>query len=488
MQPNDIELIGKVAIQTVSGTTQNGVAVFGRIVTGAPGKDGDPASNLVTSVSGKQGVVTLDKTDVGLTNVDNTSDANKPISTATQTALNAKQGNLTLTTLNSSGAATLIGNTLNIPQYSGGGGAGDMLKSVYDTNDNGIVDNSQALNGNNAAYYLSRSNHTGTQLASTISDFNTAAASAAPVQSVAGKTGVVTLVKGDVGLGNVDNTSDATKNSAAATLTNKDLTSGTNTFPTFNQNTTGSAAKLTTARTIAITGDLAYTSPSFDGTANVTAAGTLATVNSNVGSFTNANITVDGKGRITAAANGSGGAGGTTVNYSNPSQTTEFTYSASNVFTLPSSATSIISVTVQGQDFQSSEFTLSTATSVTVTPLSHTFISGDIVRITYNLVAAYSSTGGFSANIRTVTANTTVLSTDYTLLVDTTAGNVTLTYPQTTGQTWNFKKISTDANTMTIQGATGNTVGTVSAANISTTSTQMPSYTIQSNGTNGYIR
>lgn len=33
-------------------------------------------------------------------------------------------------------------------------------------------------------------------------------------------------------------------------LTNKDLTSGTNTFPTFNQNTTGSAATLTTPRTI----------------------------------------------------------------------------------------------------------------------------------------------------------------------------------------------------------------------------------------------
>lgn len=37
------------------------------------------------------------------------------------------------------------------------------------------------------------------------------AAAAAPVQSVAGKTGAVTLAKGDVGLGNVDNTSDADK-------------------------------------------------------------------------------------------------------------------------------------------------------------------------------------------------------------------------------------------------------------------------------------
>ena len=45
--------------------------------------------------------------------------------------------------------------------------------------------------------------------------------------------------------------------------------------------TTGNAATATAlanGRTIAITGDLAYTSPSFDGTGNVTAAGTLATV------------------------------------------------------------------------------------------------------------------------------------------------------------------------------------------------------------------
>lgn len=41
------------------------------------------------------------------------------------------------------------------------------------------------------------------------------------VTSVAGRTGAVTLVKGDVGLGNVDNTSNATERAAAATLTNK---------------------------------------------------------------------------------------------------------------------------------------------------------------------------------------------------------------------------------------------------------------------------
>lgn len=71
------------------------------------------------------------------------------------------------------------------------------------------------------------------------------------VATVAGRTGNVTLAKSDVGLGNVDNTSDATAFAAIAALTNKDLTSATNTFPTLNQSTTGSAAKWTTARLLA---------------------------------------------------------------------------------------------------------------------------------------------------------------------------------------------------------------------------------------------
>lgn len=52
----------------------------------------------------------------------------------------------------------------------------------------------------------------------------------------------------------------------------------------------------------ALTGDVTAAGPG-------SSASTLATVNSNVGSFTNANITVNAKGLITAAANGSGGGG-----------------------------------------------------------------------------------------------------------------------------------------------------------------------------------
>jgi hypothetical protein len=44
----------------------------------------------VDSVAGKTGVVVLEKADVGLGNVDNTADADKPVSTATATALAGK--------------------------------------------------------------------------------------------------------------------------------------------------------------------------------------------------------------------------------------------------------------------------------------------------------------------------------------------------------------------------------------------------------------
>jgi hypothetical protein len=60
----------------------------------------------VSSVFGRTGAVTAQsgdysKSDVGLSNVDNTSDVNKPISTATQTALNAKQNIPIIEALNS---------------------------------------------------------------------------------------------------------------------------------------------------------------------------------------------------------------------------------------------------------------------------------------------------------------------------------------------------------------------------------------------------
>jgi hypothetical protein len=77
-------------------------------------------------------------------------------------------------------------------------------------------------------------------------------------------------------------------------------------FATSSGSTTGNAAtstQLATGRTIAITGDLTYTSQSFNGTANVTAVGTLATVASagTTGSSTAIPvITINAKGLTTS--------------------------------------------------------------------------------------------------------------------------------------------------------------------------------------------
>jgi len=100
------DLAGTAAVPTVPGlaakvsTSQVGVAngVASLDGTGKVPSSQLPASTSpVTSVAGKTGVVTLVKADVGLGNVDNTSDANKPVSSATQTALNAKADSSTVT-------------------------------------------------------------------------------------------------------------------------------------------------------------------------------------------------------------------------------------------------------------------------------------------------------------------------------------------------------------------------------------------------------
>jgi hypothetical protein len=100
------------------------------------------------------------------------------------------------------------------------------------------------------------------------------------VDSVAGKTGVVTLVKGDVGLGNVDNTSDSIKSVASATKLQTARTIGGVSFDgtaninlpgvntAGNQNTTGNAATATTLQT-ARTLTIGATGKNFNGSANL---------------------------------------------------------------------------------------------------------------------------------------------------------------------------------------------------------------------------
>lgn len=77
----------------------------------------------VSSVNGYTGAVVLTKADIGLNNVDNTSDANKPISTATQAALDLKQDLLdgNLGTNSVLGTDETTGDVENIPGWQRSG-------------------------------------------------------------------------------------------------------------------------------------------------------------------------------------------------------------------------------------------------------------------------------------------------------------------------------------------------------------------------------
>lgn len=99
-------------------------------------------------------------------------------------------------------------------------------------------------------------------------------------------------------LGDSVTIADATKLPlAGGTMTGAIAFAVAQTWPTFNQSTTGSAATLTTGRTIALTGDVTYTSGSFNGSANVTGTATLASVGT-AGTYTK--VATDSKGRVTS--------------------------------------------------------------------------------------------------------------------------------------------------------------------------------------------
>ena len=92
-----------------------------------------PLSAPVRSVSGRTGAVVLVKADVGLTNVNDTSDAAKPISTATQTALDAKlnAANGTASGITLTGNINITGNPVfnsGSVKFAGTGSSGPLVQ------------------------------------------------------------------------------------------------------------------------------------------------------------------------------------------------------------------------------------------------------------------------------------------------------------------------------------------------------------------------
>jgi hypothetical protein len=161
------------------------------------------------------------KTDVGLGNVDNTSDADKPVSTLTQTALDGKQATLVSgTNIQSINNASILttGNINLIPASEKGANNGvatlgsdgkvpaGQLPSFVDDLEEYANLAAFPTTGESDKIYVAID--TGKIYRWSGSQYVEIAAN--EVNSVNGKTGVVTLTAADVGLGNVTNESKAT--------------------------------------------------------------------------------------------------------------------------------------------------------------------------------------------------------------------------------------------------------------------------------------
>ena len=193
IQPNDTASAG-TANTFARGDHKHAIATASAVgLTGSSTNTQGVASTFARSDHTHS--VTLTKTDVGLGNVDNTSDTNKPVSTAQAAANAAVQ-----------------------------------------------------------AYAIQRSNHTGTQTASTISDFNTAASAAAPVQSVFGRTGTVVAATNDYTWAQINKTTSSLADITTRSAT--DLTSGTLADARLSSNVPlkNTANTFTANQTISVTG------------------------------------------------------------------------------------------------------------------------------------------------------------------------------------------------------------------------------------------
>lgn len=179
---------------------------------------GAGSSNLVigtTSTTAKAGDYTPTKSEIGIANVDNTSDLAKPISTATQTALTAKADLVNGLVPTSQLPSLALTNVVTVASQSA------MLALTSTQVQPGDI----AIRTDGAGTFILTDADP-----SVLANWSLLSSPTDAVSSVNGHTGTVLLTKADVNLGNVDNTSDASKNTAIATLTHKTIDGADNTL------------------------------------------------------------------------------------------------------------------------------------------------------------------------------------------------------------------------------------------------------------------
>lgn len=150
------------------------------------------------------------------------------------------------------------------------------------------------------------------------------------------------IVKGDVGLGNVDNTSDATKNAASVVLTNKDIDGGT--ASNTSRITIPKAAKTTldalTRKQGTILYDTTSNKPYYDDGSNLKVIGSGAGGSVNLienGNADDVSTTIFTAYQDSASSRPTDGAGGTTDLTSSVSSTNPLTGTKSFILTKPTS-------------------------------------------------------------------------------------------------------------------------------------------------------
>lgn len=303
------------------------------------------------------------------------------------------------------------------------GAAGFMSgtdKAKLDGIANGATENSTDV------FLLSRSNHIGTQLASTISNFSTAAQTA--VTSVTGNAGTATVLQTARTINGVsfDGSANITVTAAAGTLTGTTLNStvvtssltsvGTLTNLTVTNpisgsvtgssgSTTGNAATATalqTARTINGT--------AFDGTANITvtaAAGTLTgtSLNTNivtssltsVGTLLNLTVTNPISGSVTGSSGSTTGNAATATALQTARTINGTSFDGTANITVTAAAGTLTGTTLNSSVVTSSLTSVGTLTNLTVTnPISGS-VTGSAASFTGSLSGDVTGTQGATA-------------------------------------------------------------------------------------------